>query len=96
MATEEGLAYEREQRERHERAGRWVLTSYARKYGGSLEAEGGIETVAGDLIADVLHYARKLDVDSSTLLDQALFHFDAEVAEWRLTGRSRRRRYRHR
>lgn len=41
-----------------------------------------IETVMGDLIADLMHYADVNDIDLPEILEKAMNTFESDRAEW--------------
>ena len=67
---EEEVAYARELREQKEDLAAKTLRYYE-KITHETVAEEGFETVAGDLIADLLHLARRRDIDAEALLGRS-------------------------
>lgn len=56
----------------------------ARTYGGDhpdTMERGDLETAIYDLIADLLHYAKRQGFDTGSIITQACYHFECELRE---------------
>lgn len=58
--------------------GAFVFNEYAKRWEGD---HTDPETALGDLLADLMHFAKKYDLDFDVAVDNGRYHFDDEIEE---------------